>query len=51
VRAFIQQGGGCRVTFFNYRRRLGTPEPSGEGKDGDQGERPAAGETRENPCA
>jgi hypothetical protein len=22
VRAFVQQGGGCRATFFNYRRRL-----------------------------
>ena len=23
VAAFVQQGGGCRATFFNYRRRLG----------------------------
>jgi len=23
ARAFVQQGGGCRATFFNYRRRLG----------------------------
>jgi hypothetical protein len=23
VRAFVQQGGGCRATFFNYRRRRG----------------------------
>jgi hypothetical protein len=23
VRAFVQQGGGCRATFFNHRRRLG----------------------------
>jgi hypothetical protein len=23
VRAFVEQGGGCRATFFNYRRRLG----------------------------
>ncbi len=23
VRAFVAQGGGCRATFFNYRRRLG----------------------------
>jgi hypothetical protein len=45
VRAFVQQGGGCRATFFNYRRRLGAPEPSSEG----QGEGPAAGETGENP--
>ncbi|HLJ96493.1 MAG TPA: hypothetical protein VKU02_25190 [Gemmataceae bacterium] len=22
VRAFVQQGGGCRATFFNYRRHL-----------------------------
>lgn len=22
VRAFVQQGGGCRATFYNYRRRL-----------------------------
>ena len=22
VKAFAQQGGGCRATFFNYRRRL-----------------------------
>ena len=22
VAAFVQQGGGCRATFFNYRRRL-----------------------------
>jgi hypothetical protein len=23
VAAFVQKGGGCRATFFNYRRRLG----------------------------
>jgi hypothetical protein len=28
VRAFVQQGGGCRATFFNYRRKLGG-EPVG----------------------
>jgi hypothetical protein len=33
VKAFIEQGGGCRATFFNYRRRLqgggtATPGPS-----------------------
>ena len=22
VKAFVEQGGGCRATFFNYRRRL-----------------------------
>jgi hypothetical protein len=26
ARTFVAQGGGCRATFFNYRRRLaGTP--------------------------
>jgi hypothetical protein len=24
VRAFVQQGGGCRATFFNWRRKLAT---------------------------
>lgn len=28
VRAFVRQGGGCRATFFNYRRRLVTSSPS-----------------------
>src|SRR5947207_554138 len=23
AQAFVEQGGGCRATFFNYRRRLG----------------------------
>jgi hypothetical protein len=23
VQAFVEQAGGCRVTFFNYRRKLG----------------------------
>ena len=23
VKAFVEQGGGCRATFFNYRRKLG----------------------------
>jgi hypothetical protein len=22
VQAFVEQGGGCRATFFNYRRKL-----------------------------
>lgn len=22
IQAFVEQGGGCRATFFNYRRRL-----------------------------
>ncbi len=22
VKAFVEQGGGCRATFFNYRNRL-----------------------------
>jgi hypothetical protein len=29
ARAFVDQGGGCRATFFNYRRRL----TGGPGKD------------------
>ena len=28
VRAFVEHGGGCRATFFNYRRRL----ENGEGQ-------------------
>jgi len=24
VQAFAEQGGGCRATFFNYRRKLGS---------------------------
>ena len=23
VKAFVEQGGGCRATFFNYPRKLG----------------------------
>ena len=23
VKAFVEQGGGCRATFFKYRRKLG----------------------------
>jgi hypothetical protein len=30
VKAFVGQGGGCRATFFNYRRRLGGGNRSGE---------------------
>ena len=29
VRAFVEQGGGCRATFFNYRRK----SPAGTGLD------------------
>ena len=29
VQAFVEQGGGCRATFFNYRRKLGSGEESG----------------------
>jgi hypothetical protein len=29
VRAFVEQGGGCRATFFNYRRRLNGGNRSG----------------------
>jgi len=34
VKAFVEQGGGCRATFFNYRRRLGGGNGTGsaEGK-------------------
>ena len=30
VKAFVEQGGGCRATFFNYRRKLGSGNGSGE---------------------
>src|SRR5262249_35721841 len=30
VRAFVEQGGGCRATFFNYRRRLGGGNGAGD---------------------
>lgn len=29
VQAFVEQGGGCRATFFNYRRKLASPNGSG----------------------
>jgi hypothetical protein len=31
VKAFIQQGGGCRATFFNYRRKLSNGNGTGRG--------------------
>ena len=31
VTAFVQQGGGCRATFFNYRRRLSNGNGTGRG--------------------
>ena len=31
VKAFVEQGGGCRATFFNYRRKLGEGNGSGNG--------------------
>ena len=31
VQAFVAQGGGCRATFFNYRRKLGNGNGSGNG--------------------
>ena len=31
VKAFVEQGGGCRATFFNYRRRLGNGSGNGAG--------------------
>jgi hypothetical protein len=30
VQAFVEQGGGCRATFFNYRRKLGGGSGCGE---------------------
>ncbi len=30
VRAFVEQGGGCRATFLNYRRKLGDENGTGE---------------------
>ena len=29
VKAFVEQGGGCRATFFNYRRKLGVGNGTG----------------------
>jgi hypothetical protein len=31
VQAFVEQGGGCRATFFNYRRKLGGGNRDGNG--------------------
>ena len=31
VKAFVEQGGGCRATFFNYRKKLGGGSQSGNG--------------------
>ena len=28
IKAFVEQGGGCRATFFNYRRKLGGGKPN-----------------------
>jgi hypothetical protein len=33
VQAFVEQGGGCRATFFNYRRKLA----GGNGSGGNSG--------------
>jgi hypothetical protein len=30
VRAFVEQGGGCRATFFNHRRKLGGGNGNGD---------------------
>ena len=30
VKAFVEQGGGCRATFFNYRRKLGGGNGTGD---------------------
>ena len=44
AQAFVQQGGGCRATFFNYRCRL-----NGDA-NGEAAGKTAEGETRETPC-
>jgi hypothetical protein len=31
VKAFVEQGGGCRATFFNYRRKLTGGNGTGQG--------------------
>ncbi|HKM52530.1 MAG TPA: hypothetical protein VJY33_03910 [Isosphaeraceae bacterium] len=31
VKAFVEQGGGCRATFFNHRRKLGGGSGKGAG--------------------
>ena len=31
VKAFVEQGGGCRARFFNYRRKLGGSNRTGKG--------------------
>ena len=31
VEALVEQGGGCRATFFNYRRKLAGGSQSGNG--------------------
>jgi hypothetical protein len=31
VKKFVEQGGGCRATFFNYRKKLGGGSQSGNG--------------------
>ena len=33
VQAFVEQGGGCRATFFNYRRRLGEGRARSAGRE------------------
>jgi hypothetical protein len=30
VQAFVEQGGGCRATFFNHRRKLGGGNGTGQ---------------------
>jgi hypothetical protein len=31
VKAFVEQGGGCRATFFNYRRKITGGNGAGQG--------------------
>ena len=34
VQAFVEQGGGCRATFFNHRRKLGSRDERGRLRGG-----------------
>ncbi len=31
VQSFVEEGGGCRATFFNYRRKLESGSGNGAG--------------------
>jgi hypothetical protein len=38
VQAFLEQGGGCRATFFNHRRRLSSGNGTGQGPQPSSGQ-------------